>query len=96
MKLTKEEMVEIFESIDDPEVNIDIYTMGLIYDFKIEENKVWVLMTFTTPTCPYGPQLVDSVKEKVHEKGIEYCDVDITFNPAWKPSEELKEILGLA
>ncbi|MBT3407679.1 DUF59 domain-containing protein [Candidatus Woesearchaeota archaeon] len=93
--ISKKELIEIFEDVIDPEINIDIWTMGLIYDYKIEKDRVWIKMTFTTPTCPFGPELIEEIKSKVLNKGLEFCDIDITFEPPWKPSEDLKEMLGI-
>ena len=62
---TKDEITEVIKTIIDPELFIDIWTLGLIYDIAIAEEKVDVKMTFTSMACPAGPQLVSQVKEKV-------------------------------
>ncbi len=94
--ITKEELVEnVFKKYVDPELGIDIWTLGLIYDVKIELDVVKVMLTFTSPFCPYGPQMVGELKERIREKGAKDVSIEVTFDPPWQPSEELKEMLGV-
>ena len=80
----------------DPEINLDVYTLGLIYDITIERGLVKIKMTFTSIGCPYGPQLLEEVIQKVKNvEGVEHADVDVVFDPPWQPSEEVKMILGI-
>ena len=93
--VTKEDIIEVLQTVNDPELNIDIWTLELIYDVKVEEDKVDIKMTFTSPMCPYGPQLLEEVKTKVSEiNGVKEAKVEVTFEPPWKPSEELRATLG--
>ncbi len=95
--VTKEEIIEILKTCFDPEIQIDVWTLGLVYDINIKKNKdVDIVMTFTTPMCPYGPVLLDDVYKKVSSiKGIGKVKIDLTFDPMWKPSDELRAMLGL-
>ncbi len=93
--LSEGQFIEACKQVEDPELNIDIWTLGLIYDKKIEENNVWIKMTFTSPFCPFGPELVKSLKEKMKEAGVANVEIEITFNPPWQPTDELKEILSM-
>ena len=52
-------------------------------------------MTFTSPMCPFGPQMVGEIESKLKEAGAETVEVEITFDPPWKPSDELRAILGV-
>ena len=93
---TEEQIIEVLKQVNDPELNIDVHTLGLIYDVKvIDEKSVYVKMTFTTPTCPYGPMLVQEVKQKIEDELKSEAEVEITFDPVWKPSEELRALLGV-
>ncbi len=93
---TEEELVGIFKAVLDPELFIDIWTLGLIYGYELEEGTLKVKMTFTSMACPAGPMLVDQVKTKALEHPeIEAAEVDIVFDPPWEPSEDLKATLGL-
>ena len=107
MKLTDEqiaslgeEVIRVLKTIYDPEIPVDIYELGLIYDVQIsDEGEAKVLMTLTTPNCPVAESLPMEVEEKVGEvEGITKSKVEITFEPAWEKdmmSEEAKFELGL-
>ena len=92
----KEDVIEVLKKVNDPEIMIDIWTLELVYEVKVENDKVYIKMTFTTPMCPYGPMLLDEVRAKVSEiKGVKEVDVEVTFDPPWQPSEELRATLGV-
>ncbi len=94
--VTKEEVIESIKTVIDPELFIDIWTLGLIYDIAIEEAAIKIDMTFTSIACPAGPQLVDEVKTKLSAlEGVESVAVKVVFQPPWEPSEELKAMLGI-
>jgi metal-sulfur cluster biosynthetic enzyme len=94
--LSKDMLIEeVFKQYEDPELNIDVWTLGLIYDISISENDVKVLLTFTSPMCPFGPEMVKEITSRIKEKGADEVKVEITFDPPWKPSEELREMLGV-
>ncbi|MDP3698979.1 MAG: iron-sulfur cluster assembly protein [Nanoarchaeota archaeon] len=94
--ITKEQLIEhVFKKYEDPELNIDVWTLGLIYEIKIDGNKVKVILTFTSPMCPFGPQMVEDLKKMVFDQGAEEVSIEVTFTPPWKPSEELREMLGV-
>lgn len=93
---SKDEIVEVLKEIIDPDLFIDIYTLGLIYDVEVEDKVCKVTMTFTSVACPAGPMLVDQVKTKTEAlEEIDETKVEITFQPPWEPSEDLKAHLGL-
>ena len=94
--ITKEQLIEnVFKKYEDPELNIDVWTLGLIYEIKIDGNKVRVVLTFTSPLCPFGPQMVEDLKKMIFDLGAEEASIEVTFTPPWKPSEELREMLGV-
>lgn len=96
MSLTKEAIIAELKTVFDPEINLDIWTMGLIYDIQIAaDNTVQVVMTYTTPLCPFGPLLTAQVKEKILDLGASDVAVTITYEPKWQPSEELRLMLGI-
>jgi metal-sulfur cluster biosynthetic enzyme len=92
---TKEEVIEVLKKVNDPEIGIDVWTLELIYNVDVEDNKANIKMTFTTPMCPYGPMLVEEIKSKIREIGVEDVDIEITFDPPWQPSEQLRATLGV-
>ena len=96
MESLRDQVVEILKGIVDPELFIDIWTLGLIYDIKTEDKKVAITMTFTSMACPAGPQLVQEIKTKVGAmETVEAVTVEVVFRPPWQPSDELKAMLGI-
>ena len=94
--VAKENIEKALQEVMDPELMIDIFTLELIYDIQIEKDKVKILMTFTTPLCPYGPQLKEDVKNRLMDvDGVNDVEIEVTFNPRWKPSEDLRAMLGV-
>ena len=92
---TKEDAIAALKEVEDPELKLDIYTLGLIYDIKITDENVLIVMTLTSPMCPFGPQIITNAAEKLKEKGFKEAKVDLTFSPPWEPSDEVKMELGL-
>lgn len=95
-----EKIVKVLKTIYDPEIPVDIYELGLIYDVLVnEEYEVKILMTLTSPNCPVAETLPVEVEEKVKSIDIlKDVEVEITFDPPWTQdlmSEEAKLELGL-
>ncbi len=107
MKYTDEKIAEIGENIIialktvyDPEIPVDIYELGLIYDVQIsDEGKVKVIMTLTTPNCPVAESMPAEVRERVTEvDDVNEVDLELTFEPSWNKdmmSEEARFELGM-
>ena len=94
--ITKEDVMDALSNVYDPEVEVDIVTMGLVYDVEFAESgDVRIEMTLTTAACPYGPELVGMTKRAVERLSARNAHVDVVFDPPWKPSEELREMLGV-
>ena len=81
-------IVEVLKTIFDPEIPVDIYELGLIYDvFVNEDYDVKILMTLTTPNCPVAESLPKEVKDSAMQvEGIEYVDLNLVFEPPWEKS----------
>lgn len=101
---TKEEIksavISVLSNIYDPEIPVDIYRLGMIYNIDIDdEANVSILMTVTAPTCPVAETLPQYVRQQVSAiMSVKSCNVELTFEPAWSPanlSEEVKAELGL-
>jgi len=95
-----DEIVRVIKTIYDPEIPVDIYELGLIYDvFVNENNDVRIIMTLTSPNCPVAESLPQEVQEKI--KSIDMVndvEVELTFDPPWSQdimSEEAKLELGM-
>jgi FeS assembly SUF system protein len=92
-------IVEVLKTIYDPEIPVDIYELGLIYDVLVSENNdVKILMTLTSPNCPVAETLPVEIEEKVKTlEEVISAEVEITFDPMWTQdmmSEEAKLELG--
>ena len=93
---TREQVIEMLETIQDPEVNMDIWTMGLVYDIQIKDEKsIFIRMTLTSPMCPLGPFIQNEVTDAMHQLGFSSVEIELTFDPPWQPPEKLREALGI-
>ena len=95
---TKEKIIEEIRKIYDPELPVNIYELGLIYDIQIDQKKAKIKMTLTSPNCPVAESLPLEVKNKIAEiEGVKSSEVEMTFDPPWTRdlmSEEAKLELG--
>lgn len=97
----KEEVISALREVYDPEIPINVYDLGLIYEIKVsEENEVNVLMTLTSPTCPTADYIKEMINDAIiNITGVKNCNIELTFEPAWTPdrvSMDAKEELGLS
>lgn len=100
MNALGENIVSVLKTIYDPEIPVDIYELGLIYDvFVNEDREVKILMTLTSPNCPVAETLPMEVKEKVSAIDmVKDVEMELTFDPPWDKdmmSEEAKLELGM-
>lgn len=97
---TETRIVEVLKSIYDPEIPVNIYDLGLIYEVRVDEEQVaHITMTLTAPNCPMAEELLEEVKYKVAgARGVKECDLLLTFTPPWDRdmlTDEAKLELGL-
>ncbi len=100
MQKLGEDVVDVLRTIYDPEIPVDIYELGLVYDVNVsDQGDVHVLMTLTSPNCPVAESLPVEVEEKVKTIDIvTTAEVEITFDPPWTKdmmSEEARLELGM-
>ena len=70
----------------DPELNLDLVVLGLVYDIDVQDSHVHVTMSLTSPMCPVAPQIVEDAKKAVEAvEGVESAEVELTFEPLWTP-----------
>jgi len=98
--LTKEDVIAVLRNVLDPDIQMNIVDLGLVYEVAVRDNNsVYIQMTLTTPACPYGPELIEHVKTMLMLlKGVKHVAVDLVFVPPWSTenmSEEAKLELGL-
>ena len=94
------DVIDVLQSIYDPEIPVDIYELGLIYDVQVsDQGDVKILMTLTTPNCPVAESLPAEVREKTRSLDeVKEVEVELTFDPPWSKdlmSEEAKLELGI-
>lgn len=74
--------------VKDPELNLDLVVLGLVYDVDVEGDHVHVRMSLTTPMCPAADQIVSDAKREIEAiEGIETADIELTFDPPWSPEK---------
>jgi metal-sulfur cluster biosynthetic enzyme len=99
MTVTKEEIINRLKDVYDPEVSVNIFDLGLIYNIDIsEKGNVDVLMTLTSPFCPAADEIMSGVVAASYSAGATDVDVNVTFQPEWGPaniSDEGKLELGI-
>lgn len=94
--ITKDDVIAVCQTILDPEVHLDIYTLGLIYNIDItQKQEINILMTYTTPLCPFGGKMQDELRTALSILNPKSINIELTFNPPWKVSDELREALGI-
>ena len=95
------EIIEALRNVYDPEIPVNIFDLGLIYDIRIDdtEGKVKILMTLTTPTCPVSEELPAWIERAVKNvEGVKKVEIELTWDPFWRPeymTEDARFTLGL-
>lgn len=97
MAVTRAEVDEVLATTYDPDLDIDLKTLGLIHGIAFDEiaQELEVTMTFTTPLCPHGGEMIEEIKRRFRELGLEKVRVVVTFDPPWMPPEGIREMLGV-
>ncbi|MSP78628.1 MAG: metal-sulfur cluster assembly factor [Dehalococcoidia bacterium] len=100
-KVTKEQVINALREVYDPEIPVNVFDLGLVYDISIDdENKVAITMTLTAPGCGMGPYIGQQAEWRIAEiEGVEDVEVEIVAEPAWSSdliTPEGKQILGIA
>ena len=95
----EEDIVKMLRTVFDPEIPVDVYSLGLIYNIDVQENgNVRIDMTLTAPSCPASEFLMEDIRMKVESvEGVKSLDIQLVFEPEWNKdmmSEEAKLELG--
>ena len=86
MPVTEKDVRSALKTVKDPELNLDLVVLGLVYDIEVDEGDVHVVMSLTSPMCPVADQIVSDARDAVSGiEGVESCEVDLTFDPPWTP-----------
>ena len=103
MSLCEETILGAMRQVRDPELMVNIVDLGLVYGVGVSDvdgkTNIHIIMTMTTPACPFGPELIQEVKDVVGDmEGVGRVDVQITLSPPWTPdrmSEAARDELGI-
>jgi FeS assembly SUF system protein len=89
------DIVGVLKTIYDPEIPVNIYDLGLIYDIEIdEEKKIKIVMTLTAPNCPVADSILIEVRERIEFLDqVKECEVDLVFDPPWDQTMMTEEAL---
>ncbi len=94
----RQDVIQVLETVLDPELNLDIWNLGLIYEVRPQERTIDIEMTLTSPMCPYGPQLISETQRTVEAmEKVDEVNIEIVWDPPWSMdmmSEDLKFMLG--
>ena len=82
--VTQDQVRKALRKVKDPEMNLDLVVLGLIYDIQVDGSHVDVTMSLTSPACPVAGQIVEDARRAVESvEGVESVDVELTFSPMW-------------
>jgi metal-sulfur cluster biosynthetic enzyme len=103
MPLSEDSILAAMRQVRDPELMVNIVDLGLVYGIGVDEaegkSNIHVMMTMTTPACPFGPELIQQVKDVVGAmEGAGNVEVQLTLSPPWTPdrmTEEARDELGM-
>lgn len=91
----EERAIEVIKTIFDPEIPVDVYELGLIYEIKVDDKfNVIIVMTLTSPSCPVAESLPEDIRNKVAGiYGVESAEIDLVFDPPWTKEMMSEEAL---
>jgi metal-sulfur cluster biosynthetic enzyme len=97
--VTADQVRKALRNVKDPELNLDLVVLGLIYDIQVNDATVDVTMSLTSPACPVAGEIVNQARTAVEEiPGVEEANVELTFSPLWTPERippMIRSALGL-
>jgi metal-sulfur cluster biosynthetic enzyme len=99
MAVEEKTVRDALKKVKDPELNLDLVTLGLVYDILIQDDEVKAIISLTSPMCPVAEQIVDEARLAIAKvDGVEKAEVQLTFDPPWTPeriSPLIRSSLGL-
>ena len=95
---TRDEVVEILRTVEDPELGMDIVDLGLLYEVEVEDSTAKITYSLTSMGCPAGPLIAQDIESAARQvEGVDEVELELTFDPPWTPdrmSDDAKFILG--
>jgi metal-sulfur cluster biosynthetic enzyme len=99
MVVTEKDIRNALKKVKDPELNIDLVTLGLVYDIEVDGSEAKAIISLTSPMCPVAGEIVDQARLAIAKvDGVEKAEVELTFDPPWTPeriSPLIRSSLGL-
>ncbi|MCG3119217.1 MAG: hypothetical protein ALAOOOJD_01576 [bacterium] len=99
VEITKEQVLDALRNCYDPEIPVNIVDLGLVYDVNVQESRVHVKMTLTSPACPVAPQVGEQARNLVEAvPGVSAAEIEFVWEPMWNPemmSWEARDQLGM-
>jgi len=99
MAVTEKDVRNALKTVKDPELNVDLVTLGLVYDIQVQDDAAKAIITLTTPMCPAAGEIVDQARLAMAKvEGVNTAEVELTFDPPWTPeriSPLIRSALGL-
>lgn len=99
MPVTQKAVRDALKSVKDPELNLNLVVLGLVYDIEVKDSTAKVTISLTTPMCPAAGQILEEAREAVAGvEGVEDAQVELTFDPPWTPeriSPLIRSSLGI-
>lgn len=84
--VTEKDVSKALRGVKDPELDLDLVVLGLVYNIEVSEGDVHVMITLTSPMCPVAGQIVEDAKNAVLAvEGVDSAEVELTFDPPWTP-----------
>jgi metal-sulfur cluster biosynthetic enzyme len=95
MEIKEEDVYKVLQDVIDPEIGISIVDLELVRKVTVSESGVHILMTLTSPMCPFADIIISDINDGCILAGIGEPEIELTFEPIWEPSKRLKLRLGI-
>jgi metal-sulfur cluster biosynthetic enzyme len=84
--LSREQVIEVLRAVFDPEIPVNVWDLGLIYDLQVTGSDVAIKMTLTAVGCPVGPAIAGEIENRLQSIGAEHVKTDFVWSPPWSPA----------
>ncbi len=89
--ITREQAIDVLKTVFDPEIPVNVWDLGLIYDLQVTGEDVAISMTLTAPGCPVGPQIAGEIENKLQSIGANAVSVSFVWSPPWSTEKVTPE-----
>ncbi len=89
--ITREQVIDVLKTVFDPEIPVNVWDLGLVYDLEVTGEDVAIAMTLTAPGCPVGPQIAGEIENKLQSIGANTTSVSFVWSPPWSTEKVTPE-----